>query len=617
MAVHPPAEPGGERVSAATTPQVSPSFDGAHAGERDAALAPAAQGAPTERGATGRTGWRLWPETLRWRLILTYALALAVIMLVIGVALNALVARALYATEFSFFQSEAVAAISATQPRFDSLTLGRNASCANALPYQVAFEQAIAQPITASHPGTIEGVYLLDADGRTVAPLSATAGTRALRYLSMPRLAALEKRASSAFINAASSSGSQQLANVGYLVNTHASHYGVELIALRYPTVSPCKARAGTQATALGYVEIVTTFTRTRLALATVRLTLIVVMALAFALGLLIGAPLTAAALRPLSRVTQAARRVAEGDLTQRTRLGHTDDEIGQLGATFDTMVTRIQAAFGARQRSEERMRQFIADASHELRTPLTSIRGYVDVLLRGAKDDPATAEQVLLATRREAERMSRLVNDLLTLARLDTGRPLDLRPLDLQALAGECVDQARILAGQREVMMRTDGRGRLMVMGDADRLKQVILGLLDNALNYGRQTPDGWARVSVGRREGQAIVMIDDNGPGIAAEDAPRVFERFYRAERAGRGRRASDAPAVEGQASGETIMPRAEGSGLGLAIAKAIAEAHGGSLTLESAPGEGAAFTLTLPLTDLARSPTPGPRPGPRPDA
>jgi two-component system OmpR family sensor kinase len=226
-------------------------------------------------------------------------------------------------------------------------------------------------------------------------------------------------------------------------------------------------------------------------------------------------------------------------------------------------------------------------------------------VLLRGAKDDPETTERVLLATRREAERMSRLVNDLLTLARLDTGRPLETQPIDMVALAGECVDQARILAGEREVTMRTDRRGRLMVVGDPDRLKQVLLVLLDNALKYGRQTPDGWARVSVSRHDGRAIITIEDNGPGIAPEDLARIFERFYRAERAARARRMTGAPNGAAPAPQATTS-KAEGSGLGLAIAQAIAQAHGGSLTVQSTPGTGTAFTLTLALIPAAAMPT-----------
>jgi two-component system, OmpR family, sensor kinase len=573
---------------------------------------------PASHAATRRAGAPLlWPRTLRWRLIMTYALLLALMLVLLGVALNLFIARALYATEFSFFQNEALASVSASQARFDALTLGSAANCSDALPYEAAFQQAIADPIIASHPGAIQGVYLLDGAGSALAPLSAQAGTNVTRYLEPKRLARLASSAERTFNPNATDAGSQQLASDGYFVTNRAVPYGVELIALRYYGASQC---ATPRHAALGYVEIVTTFTRTRLALGAIRLSLYVMVALVFVVGLLIGAPLTSVALRPLSRVTQAARRVAAGDLSQRVRLDHGDDEIGQLGVTFDVMVARIEAAFGARRRSEERMRQFIADASHELRTPLTSIRGYTDVLLRGAKDDPETTERVLLATRREAERMSRLVNDLLTLARLDTGRPLETRLVDLLALAGECVDQARILAGQREVLMRTDGRGRLMVVGDPDRLKQVVLVLLDNALKYGRQTPDGWARLSVGRHDGQAIITVEDNGPGIAPDDLPRIFERFYRAERAARARRMAGAPASASsttQPAAQQAAPRTEGSGLGLAIAQAIARAHGGELTVQSALGSGTTFTLTLPLSPSAAPPPPPTTAGPRPGA
>ena len=382
---------------------------------------------------------------------------------------------------------------------------------------------------------------------------------------------------------------------MGYVVTNRAAPYGVELIALRYYTGSRCAALAPA---ALGYVEIVTTFSRTQVTLASLRTVILLTLAGIFALGLLLGGPLISAALAPLSRLTQTARRVASGDLSHRARLSHSDDEVGQLGAMFDAMLARIEGAFAATQRSEDRMRQFIADASHELRTPLTSIRGYTDVLLRGAKDDPETAERVLLATRREAERMSRLVADLLTLARLDTSRPAERRPVDLVALAGESVDQARILAGERQVLMRTDGAGPLIAPGDPDQLKQVLLILLDNALKYGRQGPDGWARLSVARRPGVAIIAIEDNGPGIAPEDLPHIFERFYRAERAARARRMTGAPTPAAPPQGpDGSGGKAEGSGLGLSIAQAIAQAHGGSLTARSQPGAGTTFTLTLP--------------------
>lgn len=541
-----------------------------------------------------RRGFHLWPRTVRWRLIVSYALVLLVTLAGLGVALNVFISRTLYASEFTFFQSEAVAAVGATQPRFDALTLGQAPGCADALPYEEAFRQAIAQPIVASHPGGIHGVYLLDGSGNVLAPLSAqTTGDGVAPYLQMARLRALEVKASALFNNATDSNGSRQLADAGYVVTNRAAPYGVELIALRHYTGSRCAASARS---ALGYVEIVTTFNRSRATLASLRTVILLIIVGIFALGLLLGGPLISAALAPLTRLTQTARRVASGDLSRRARLSHTDDEVGQLGAMFDAMLARIESAFAATQRSEDRMRQFIADASHELRTPLTSIRGYTDVLLRGAKDDPETAERVLLATRHEAERMSRLVANLLTLARLDTARPAEQRQVDLIALAGESVDQARILAGERQVLLHTDGGGPLLASGDPDQLKQVLLILLDNALKYGRQSPDGWVRLNVTRQPGKAIITVEDNGPGIAPEDLPHIFERFYRAERAARARQMSSGPASAAPQSMEGAGGQSEGSGLGLSIAQAIAQAHGGTLTARSQPGGGTAFTLTL---------------------
>ena len=186
-------------------------------------------------------------------------------------------------------------------------------------------------------------------------------------------------------------------------------------------------------------------------------------------------------------------------------------------------------------------MRLFIADASHELRTPLTAIRGYLDLLNMGAIDDPATARSSLQAARNEADRMSRLLNDLLTLARLDIGRPMQREPMDIIALAGEAVDQARILAGERTVALQTDGHGLLMVNGDHDLLKQVLLALLDNALKYGRPAAEGWVHVRVGRTATDALLAVEDNGRGIAPEDVAQIFDRFYRGERANKNGRSS----------------------------------------------------------------------------
>jgi two-component system OmpR family sensor kinase len=279
--------------------------------------------------------------------------------------------------------------------------------------------------------------------------------------------------------------------------------------------------------------------------------------------------------------------------------LPHSGDEIGELSSSFDEMIERIQTTFAAQQESERRMRQFVADASHELRTPLTSLRGFTDVLLRGAKDDPEDAEKVLRSMQRECERMSRLVHDLLTLARLDAGRQLNRQRFDLVELVGEAVDQARILAGNRAVTMRSDGGGPLFIVGDQDKIKQVLLILLDNALKYGRQGADGWVRVQISRSPNLAQLHITDNGQGIRAEDLPHIFERFYRVDKT-RSRTTSQLIAPGGPASATGVLKamNAGGSGLGLSIALAIIQAHGGSIWAQSQWGQGTQFTIHLPM-------------------
>jgi two-component system OmpR family sensor kinase len=213
--------------------------------------------------------------------------------------------------------------------------------------------------------------------------------------------------------------------------------------------------------------------------------------------------------------------------------------------------------------------------------------------------------DQILHTTQRESERMTRLLSDLLTLARLDAGRPLERQPVDLILLAGESVDQARLIAGERQVTIETDHRGRLLLLADSDRLKQVVLVLLDNALKYGRQGADGWVRVSVRRDGATATLRVSDNGQGIPSDDLPHIFDRFYRAERAARRRRITSPQRALSPARSTSTAPRPSGSGLGLAIARAIIQAHGGTISVQSQPGEGTTFTLTLPYNAATTQP------------
>ena len=562
--------------------------------------------APPPDPRTRRGGRFRWTRSLRWRLTLMLSGLLALLLILLGLVLNAVIGRVLYTDELDRFQSETQALIASDQRYFDAAVSGHTSlNCAGAAPYQQAFADTIARAFHTQHPNL--AIYLLDRSGDVLAPLDSNAAGTTAPDLLTGQLNALRRQIARTGVSSATGS----ISSVPYVTtDSSGRRLGVVLVAERYHTASPCVNRNNS---ALGVVEFVTTFPRTQAVLGALHLILALSLLSVLAVGVLTGGALLSRALGPLTRMTQTARRIASGDLSQRVRLPHSGDEIGQLANTFDEMVARIESAFAAQQASEDRMRQFIADASHELRTPLTSIRGYTDVLLRGAKDDPETATQVLLATRSEAERMSRLVNDLLTLARLDVGRPLDLQPVDVIALTGEAVDQARILAGEREVALHTDGGGRLMLMADSDRLKQVLLALLDNALKYGRQTPDGWVRVDVRRTDQNAVITIADNGEGIAPEDLPRIFDRFYRAQRAARGRQVREASlhqsAVTLRDSGgaHDDTPRRaknEGSGLGLAIAQSIMRAHGGTLSVQSQVGRGTQFTLALPYSSPPRS-------------
>ncbi|GAW92061.1 sensor histidine kinase [Calderihabitans maritimus] len=298
-------------------------------------------------------------------------------------------------------------------------------------------------------------------------------------------------------------------------------------------------------------------------------------------IGLLLAATvgwfLAGAALRPIDRVTQTAAEIEEArDLERRIDYNGPPDEIGRLVATFNDMLTRIQAVYQRLEESYAVQKRFVADASHELRTPLTTIRGNVELLQKIGDSDPEMFREVLADIASETERMSRLVKDMLALARADAGLRLEKEPLSLKDLVQEVIRQGQLRAG--EVDFGVDDltlSSRDKVLANADYLKEVFLILLDNAFKY---TPAG-GRVSLGiyrKNERWAGIWVADTGIGIEAKDLPHIFERFYRADRA----------------------RREEGTGLGLAIAKWIVEEHGGRIEVESTPGKGSIFTVWLPL-------------------
>lgn len=296
--------------------------------------------------------------------------------------------------------------------------------------------------------------------------------------------------------------------------------------------------------------------------------------------------------LKPLMEVEQTAEAIAAGDLTQRVPPAHPGTEVGRLSAALNGMLAQIERAFSvqreseqAARRSEEQMRQFVADASHELRTPLTSIRGFAELFRQGAVSDPAELERVMRRIEDEGSRMGVLVDDLLLLARLDQHRPLDRQPVDLGVLASDAVEDVRMVAPGRPIDLVVADDHPPVVIGDELRLRQVLGNLLGNALQH---TPnDAAIHVRLGtRNDGSgewAVLEVADEGPGLPSEHAERVFERFYRVD------------AARTRSAG--------GSGLGLSIVGGLAEAHGGRVELDTTPGEGATFRVILPLaSDVA---------------
>jgi two-component system OmpR family sensor kinase len=283
--------------------------------------------------------------------------------------------------------------------------------------------------------------------------------------------------------------------------------------------------------------------------------------------------------LAPLGQMASAARQITtQGDLAARMPDADDSTEVGRLGGAINTMLDRIQQAFGARLRSEQKVRQFAADASHELRTPLTTIRGYAELYRQGALG-PDQLPDAMRRIEQEAHRMSTLVAELLELARLDRTSSLDLAETDLAGLVRDAVADARAVEPDRPV--RAEAPDRLIAVIDEARIRQVLANLLGNVREH---TPEGTpAAVRLALAPGGVVLEVADAGPGMSQQDAAQAFDRFHRgaAQPSGGG-----AP----QASGG-------GSGLGLSIVQAIAMAHGGQATLESWPGDGTRVRIWLP--------------------
>jgi two-component system, OmpR family, sensor kinase len=303
-------------------------------------------------------------------------------------------------------------------------------------------------------------------------------------------------------------------------------------------------------------------------------------------LASLAGLAIARRAMRPISSLTATAREIADtGDPSRRMPEPRVDDEVGELARTLDQMLHSLDAARAEREAALRKQREFVADASHELRTPLTSVLANLE-LLQATLEEPAREEEraIVDSALRSSGRMSRLVGDLLLLARADAGRVAARTRCDLAEIAGSAAAEVAPTVGERE--LRIDNERPLRVEGNPDELHRMVLNLLDNAV---RHTPPGSTIALSLRTSGHdAVVEVADDGPGVAPEMRDQIFDRFVR----------GDGPA--------DTAPRS-GSGLGLAIVRAVASSHGGSVEATESPSGGALFRIRLPLARAERGITP----------
>ena len=307
--------------------------------------------------------------------------------------------------------------------------------------------------------------------------------------------------------------------------------------------------------------------------LATLRLLLLGGSSLAILAALALGWALAGAALHPIQRITQTAQAIgAERNFGRRVAHRGPADEVGQLAITFNAMLAELESGYRQLEEALSSQRRFVADASHELRTPLTTVRGNIELLRRDPPVAAGERDEILGDTAEEVDRLIRLVTQLFVLACADACQTLRRDPIPVSALIQDVCRQAKLLDTRTEIRCNTSSETE--IRGDRDALKQVLLILVDNAVAH---TPAGTAVILTAATAGEQVCLsVTDHGPGIAADVLPHIFERFYRGETSRTG----------------------GGAGLWLAIAKELIEAQGGALTVESQPGQGSVFTITLPL-------------------
>ncbi|MBO9607526.1 MAG: HAMP domain-containing protein [Paenibacillaceae bacterium] len=299
--------------------------------------------------------------------------------------------------------------------------------------------------------------------------------------------------------------------------------------------------------------------------------------ALALGLGLLTFIPILRRTLVPLSTIVDTVERIDAGKLNERLPTLQGQSEIDQLAVSFNRMLERLELSFEAEREAREQMRRFVADASHELRTPLTSIHGFLEVLLRGAAQKPEQLDKALASMHSESTRLTKLVHDLLLLARLDRADrepAVQLAQDDLVPMLCGMEPQLRLLAGEREVVLTMEPQ--VTAVFDEDKLKQVVLNLFHNAVQH-TDPHSGRIELTLRQDGGEAAITLTDNGTGIPPDHLPHLFERFYRVD--------------------SSRSRKYGGAGLGLSITKSIVDLHRGTIEVASREGEGTSFRVRLP--------------------
>jgi two-component system, OmpR family, sensor kinase len=492
--------------------------------------------------ATQNTPWYAPLLSLRWRLAVVYSALFGIFVVLLSILL--------YSSTSNLLLSNAQAAFPTRARALRTLLVQE--VCSTATP------QTPANFIQQNMPSDVDHVYLLDKSGKVLASNDGSLLKQPFPYFSATFFANAPNNVEKSFPGPALSNAT----STGLLFSLQPSQN----------CLSPQHLPA--------YIALITSYNDEQNTLRTILLMLGVTSALMIGLGALIISFFTGIMFKPLRQVTRATRALARGDLEQRVPLMQSKDEIADLAASFNQMADRIQQMFAAQQASERRAQRFVSDASHELRTPITSLRGFTEVLIRGAKDDPATAQHVLGLMKSEAERMTNLVNDLLTLARLDEGNIPAPDDIDLVDVAVECLQRARKQAPvEYKLALGLTTQERLKVHANGEQTKQMLQMLLDNALKYGCTGPQKKVVLQLDKKEHHAQLQVIDYGAGIAEDDLSHIFERFYR------GHNAVETPT------------RVPGTGLGLPIALAIAQAYQGTITVCSYPDQETIFTASFP--------------------